>query len=365
MQAFWCALVPYIPEWIAPNTLTLTGLIANIVSVFIVLCFSPDAQSNVPSWSLIFAAISVFVYQTLDALDGKQARKTNSSSPLGELFDHGCDAISTVVLQLGLSATIGLGEYPVIMFWQFFTLLTLFYVAHWQCYITGTLEFARVDVTEAQFGAIFAFLVSSVFGVQVWSIRLPLLHLPLKLFPFFLILATSTCHIAKFYSTILTGGVGKSGTTVANTSVLFPIFPFGIVILSSVMVAGRSPSALQSNYPVLFLTAFGFVGVKIIMKLVVTHMSRSEMTCLDSVLFGPFLLHLNQYFNCPIPEVFVLWCCCIWAIADTLRYSAAVSLQLADYLNIYIFRVDKPPSKPPAKPAPVPGAPRTRSQWKR
>ncbi|VDN13330.1 unnamed protein product [Dibothriocephalus latus] len=47
------------------------------------------------SWSLILAAVCVFVYQTLDALDGKQARKTDTSSPLGELFDHGCDAIST------------------------------------------------------------------------------------------------------------------------------------------------------------------------------------------------------------------------------------------------------------------------------
>nr|VZI10445.1 unnamed protein product [Spirometra erinaceieuropaei] len=238
-------------------------------------------------------------------------------------------------------------------------------MAHWQCYITGTLEFGRVDVTEAQLGLIFAFLVSSVFGVQFWSIRLPLLHLPFKLFPFILIMGAATRHIAKFYSTILTGGVGKSGTTVANSSVLFPVLPFGIVILSSMMVAGRSPSALQSTHPVLFLTSFGFVGVKVIMKLVVTHMSRSEMTCLDPVLFGPFLLLLNQYFNCPISEVFVLWCCCIWAIADTLRYSAAVSVQLADYLNIYIFRVDKPPSKPQAKPAPVHGAPRTRSQWKR
>jgi phosphatidylglycerophosphate synthase len=39
-------------------------------------------------------SIGLFVYQSLDAIDGKQARRTNSSSPLGELFDHGCDAIS-------------------------------------------------------------------------------------------------------------------------------------------------------------------------------------------------------------------------------------------------------------------------------
>jgi len=30
----------------------------------------------------------------LDAMDGKQARRTKSSSPLGQLFDHGCDSFS-------------------------------------------------------------------------------------------------------------------------------------------------------------------------------------------------------------------------------------------------------------------------------
>jgi phosphatidylglycerophosphate synthase len=29
------------------------------------------------------------MYQTLDAVDGKQARRTGTSSPLGQLFDHG------------------------------------------------------------------------------------------------------------------------------------------------------------------------------------------------------------------------------------------------------------------------------------
>ncbi|XP_040951464.1 choline/ethanolaminephosphotransferase 1 isoform X1 [Gossypium hirsutum] len=38
-----------------------------------------------------------FLYQTFDAVDRKQARRTNSSSPLEELFDHGCDALACAV----------------------------------------------------------------------------------------------------------------------------------------------------------------------------------------------------------------------------------------------------------------------------
>ena len=37
----------------------------------------------------MIAEFLLIVCQTFDAVDGKQARRTSSSSPLGELFDHG------------------------------------------------------------------------------------------------------------------------------------------------------------------------------------------------------------------------------------------------------------------------------------
>ena len=43
-------------------------------------------------------AVLLFLSHTLDGIDGKQARRTGTSSPLGELFDHGCDAWATVFI---------------------------------------------------------------------------------------------------------------------------------------------------------------------------------------------------------------------------------------------------------------------------
>ena len=45
-------------------------------------------------------AASYLVYRVLDEMDGKQARKTGNSSPLGLLFDHGCDAFSAALVTL-------------------------------------------------------------------------------------------------------------------------------------------------------------------------------------------------------------------------------------------------------------------------
>jgi ethanolaminephosphotransferase len=39
-------------------------------------------------------------YRLLDALDGKHARNTKMSSPMGELFDHACDSVGTSFLVL-------------------------------------------------------------------------------------------------------------------------------------------------------------------------------------------------------------------------------------------------------------------------
>lgn len=47
--------------------------------------------------------------QTLDNLDGKQARRTGSSSPLGLLFDHGCDALNVSVGTLTMACVLQLG----------------------------------------------------------------------------------------------------------------------------------------------------------------------------------------------------------------------------------------------------------------
>jgi hypothetical protein len=41
--------------------------------------------------------IACWFCQTFDAVDGKQARRTNSSSPLGELFDHGNSLIFSCI----------------------------------------------------------------------------------------------------------------------------------------------------------------------------------------------------------------------------------------------------------------------------
>jgi phosphatidylglycerophosphate synthase len=64
---------------------------AVFLNPFCVCSGLPDvpAGTNVPSVVWIAVALLLFLSHTLDGIDGKQARRTGSSTPLGELFDHG------------------------------------------------------------------------------------------------------------------------------------------------------------------------------------------------------------------------------------------------------------------------------------
>lgn len=79
----------WLPNWLAPNLITLTGLITLILSYLITAYYNIDFMHETPRWNYLLAAVAVFVYLHMDCLDGKQARKTGTSSPLGQLFDHG------------------------------------------------------------------------------------------------------------------------------------------------------------------------------------------------------------------------------------------------------------------------------------
>lgn len=63
-----------------------------IIACAIQVYYDMTLTQDIPSWTFYFMAFAIFAYQTLDATDGKQARRTKSSSPLGQLFDHGCDS---------------------------------------------------------------------------------------------------------------------------------------------------------------------------------------------------------------------------------------------------------------------------------
>lgn len=343
LQPWWNWLVAQTPLWLAPNLITIVGLILNIVTTLILICYSPNGMEPPPRWTCFLCALGLFIYQSLDSIDGKQARRTNTSSPLGELFDHGCDSISTVFVALSACISCQLGHYPNWLFFQCFCAIALFYCAHWQTYVSGTMRFGRIDVTEAQFSIMAIHLISAALGPEIWLTKIGIGHIELW---YGLSIATAVCGLFSLtyvFSVVVAGGVGKNGSTVAGTSVLSPSIPLTLVVLPALMIAQKSPENIFTEHASVYILAFGMVAAKITNKLVIAHMTKSEMEYLDWSLLGPSLLFLNQYFNCIVPEIWLLWFTLIWGTQDLLRYCAQVCLEICQHLRIDLFRIPYTP----------------------
>ena len=83
----------------SPNTITALGLALQVAAYCALVSTTGGGfASPAPAWAVACAAAALFAYSTLDNMDGKQARRVGASSPLGLLFDHGCDAVNTATV---------------------------------------------------------------------------------------------------------------------------------------------------------------------------------------------------------------------------------------------------------------------------
>lgn len=341
LQVWWEWVVHKLPLWLAPNCMTLAGLLVVISTTILFIIHSPDAKQDVPPWLLLLGALSIFIYQTLDACDGKQARRTQTQSQLGELFDHGCDSLSTIFIALIVAVTCKLGTSPSILFFQCSFAICLFYTAHWQTYVSGTLRFGSFDVTEIQFSIMFMLILTALFGSSIWSYTIPFVNIELGALP---IIGSIIGGLVALYDNlpiILTGGVGRNGSSVAGTSVLSPSIPLMLFVMLTVMIWKKSPSLLYENHSCLYLLFIGLIASKITIRLIICHMSRSEIGYLDSSMLGLLGLILNQYFDCYFDEFTILRLAFGYTIYDLINYSTRLCLEISSYLKIYIFSTAK------------------------
>jgi hypothetical protein len=108
------------------------------------------------------------LYHTFDGIDGKQALK-NQDSEIEEVYDHGADAITSVLQSLLLAAALRLPAWAPC---QAFFLLTLSLLAifstHYTTHVTHTFVFANFDAAEAQCVLAGALVLTGYMGQNFW-----------------------------------------------------------------------------------------------------------------------------------------------------------------------------------------------------
>eukprot|EP00796_Vickermania_ingenoplastis_P006721 gene6721-4816_t len=168
MKYYWEAVVEIIPKSIAPNLITLTGFLVGMAGPLTALYFHLSDAETTPSWVWALSAISLFGYQTCDAVDGKQARRTKCSSPLGEFLDHGLDAMITqfVMLNMVLACNAAPWGGCLILFQSSISL----FLCIWEQFSTGVFFLGYLSgPTEGIILTCIEYLITFFCGIEVWD----------------------------------------------------------------------------------------------------------------------------------------------------------------------------------------------------
>jgi ethanolaminephosphotransferase len=161
----------FIPIWMAPNLITTLGLTLTTLNCIAVIVWNPYLSEDCPRWLHLLSAISIFGYQTLDNMDGKQARRTKSSNALGMLFDHSCDVLNTVIIGLIMASVVATG-WTMKIFLGFICGYVPFYFQTWEEYHLGTMVLPIFNgPSEGLLMAISICLISYFMGCEWWNRR--------------------------------------------------------------------------------------------------------------------------------------------------------------------------------------------------
>eukprot|EP00124_Ichthyophonus_hoferi_P001693 Ihof_evm12s95 gene=Ihof_evmTU12s95 len=301
-------LVTYIPTWVAPNLITVVGLVFTVVVNLIQVHYSPFMDVPTPRWVYFAAGIALFLYQTFDAMDGKQARKTGTSSPLGLLFDHGCDAINTTVIALSLATTVQTGStWWTALLWA--GLATTFFATTWEEYYTGELHLPIINGPNE--GIVASCLVHILTGVfqdesdpfwlwdgpfgfkynQLATLFVLSCSLPTCLYNIYNVVNAVHSNAAKECTNprSLSGVVGPNTHLVAFTRIV-PALTFMILSMGWISF---SPTNMIGRHPRLVLWTLGLILSKLLTGLMLAHICMDDYHPFSKTLAALLVLLLN------------------------------------------------------------------------
>ena len=175
---FWNATAEFYPPWLAPNTVTLFGYFCSVAVFILTLTYGPEFNSNenFPSWYYLVVAFLMFLYQTADGSDGPQARRMKCGSALGELFDHGVDAVVTSSIYLVGSQLSGTGLHSPIAPFVMVATVSAFFFSNASLLHTSRQIFNDLDAQEIQIVVQLSLVITYFFGPEIWSTALPVPH---------------------------------------------------------------------------------------------------------------------------------------------------------------------------------------------
>ncbi|KAL7750459.1 hypothetical protein RI367_004233 [Sorochytrium milnesiophthora] len=361
LRPYWEWATTLFPMWMAPNLITLIGFSFVWINFLFLLIWVPDMEGPGPSWLYFSFALGIWLYSTFDNVDGKQARRTGSSSPLGELFDHGCDALNCSVGAIVQAASLGLGftwYSPMVAFFA----TVAFYFSTWEEYHTGTLYLGYVNgPTEGLIIACVMSVISGIKGPAFWhqlassvlpsaiSSMFPSTYTLVDLSVVGMTVLLFTFHIPFSLNAVYKVCNSPQRKASFGTAVM-QLIPMGIFLAScAAWLASPYSIALKQHY-IVFLMANGVVFGRMATKIILAHVTKMPFPVFSTnmlipLAIGAILVNLPFITGFtilpPAAETAFIWIFCIVAFANYLHWAFLVIDKFCRHLGIYCFRLGR------------------------
>jgi len=106
LSPVWEYAADFIPVTVAPNVITLAGFVCTLQAYYLTYFH----MNKNPPLVTLSAMWLIFMYMSLNNIDGVHARRTRNASPVGDLFKKACDNIGCVFVVLTLLSCLGINE---------------------------------------------------------------------------------------------------------------------------------------------------------------------------------------------------------------------------------------------------------------
>jgi ethanolaminephosphotransferase len=283
-------LVNFFPTWLAPNVITISGFFLNLLYFLITGYYTRFKGGFIPPWACFFSAFCYLLYMILDNIDGKQARRTKSSSPLGLLFDHGTDACTTFFITCGLGAILALETiYQYILLW--IMIIVPFYLNNWEEYVTGVMSLPIINgINEGTFVIVFLECLTGCIGQDYLNKKEYIIFGKHILFNTFI--SSLACGAGIFFGIISIFKVRQLESKEKRINALIDVFPFIYFLAGFFCIIYLTDSKISENYPQLLLVSFGFQFAKMLGLLQLAHLMGIRYNPYNLVFILPNLCYI-------------------------------------------------------------------------
>ena len=267
-------LVKLFPKWVAPNLITVSGFFLNLCYFIVTAYYTKLKGGVVPPWACFFSAFCYLIYQILDNIDGKQARRTNSSSALGLLIDHGTDACTTFFITCGLGAILGLETIKQYMI-LWLMIIVPFYLNTWEQYISGEMSLPCINGINE--GTFLIFFIECFIGFAGQDILIKnKVEIFGKMYQINTLLCISFCFSGIFFGLLSIIKILGMSRIHNKARTLLDIFPFIYFLSGFFAIVYLTQSKIVDQYPQLLIITFGFQFAKMLGLLQLSHLANKK-----------------------------------------------------------------------------------------